>query len=468
MGTPGQRWRRFATAFLRRAGRAPAAACAVGLALRLAAAALPVAPSWDGVIYERAAARLADGAGYTLRIYDPAWPWDLPTAFYPPGWPAVLALWKGLGAARGFDLVLQALLGALAIPLAAALTRRLVPRRPRAPARAAWLVALWPGGVLATAGWMTEPLFTVALLAALLPLVGSPAETRARTVGQLGLAALLFGLAAYVRPTALAIAPLALAARGASLASIGGAPDDCRPSVPGAGGTATDVDPAAGTSRRPGARHSTPGASRWRPALGAALLALFALAPLAPWMARNAAQLDGAVVSSNAGANLYVGTVDARFTRIPDDLDCPAGPRELARDRCRRERALARIADDPLGWLALGVAKLGHTFGYEASPALQLGASLERRAPPQAALLALSASCTLFWLALLGGALAHAPRLGRRCLPCWAAVASLAATHFVFLGGDRYHLPLVPILAALATAGAASASGSLPPDAAAR
>ena len=68
----------------------------VGLGLRLAVGQLlTLEPSWDGVIYERAASQLAAGHGYTLRMLDPAWPWpDLPTAFYPPGWPALLSLVK--------------------------------------------------------------------------------------------------------------------------------------------------------------------------------------------------------------------------------------------------------------------------------------------------------------------------------------------------------------------------------------
>lgn len=394
--------------------RSIALAFAAGLALRaLVGQALPIAPSWDGVIYERAARQLAAGEGYTLAMYDPDFRWaHLPTAFYPPGWPAVLSAVKRAALPLPADLLLQALLGALAIPLAARVAGAAAGHR--AARIAAWLVALWPGGWLAAASWMGEPLFGLALLAAVLPLVGP----RGARPGRLGLAALLFGLAAYVRPTALAMTPLALAARA--------------------------------WSRLP----------RAVSVLVALLACALALVPLAPWLARNAQQLGGPVLSSSSGANLYVGALGPRFARIPRTIDCPPGPRELARDRCRRERALARIEADPAGWLALGVAKVLHTFGYEASPALTLGAGLGHPTPeeelPVRSLVVLSSA---YWLGLLALALrARARRAPRRVI--WACALGVTLLHVVFLGGDRYHLPLVPLVAALAAAALSSPRAS--------
>jgi len=388
----------------RRTRRQVALAFAVGLGLRvLVGQLLPVAPSWDGVIYERAARQLAGGLGYTQAMYHPQFEWaHLPTAFYPPGWPAALSLLKHVEGSLRLDLLLQALIGALVIPVAARFGGAHAGHG--AARRAAWLVALWPGGWLASASWMGEPLFTLAVALALLPLVGRPSARRS------GLSALLLGAAAYVRPTALVIAPFALVAR-------------------------------ATASRRP----------RSRVAL-ALVLAALALAPVAPWMARNAERLSAPVLSSNAGANLYVGTLGARYREIPAAIDCPHGPRELVRDRCRRDRALRRIADEPLRWLALGLAKVVHTFGYEMGPALQAGAGLGW-SPPQARVevQALIAICSLYWLGLLGFA---ARSRGRRSVRrvVWASALAIAALHFVFLGGDRYHLPLVPLVAALAAA----------------
>jgi len=393
-----------ATRRTRRTRRQVTLAFAVGLGLRvLVGQLLPVAPSWDGVIYERAARQLADGRGYTQAMYDPEFEWAyLPTAFYPPGWPATLSLLKRLADAPRLDLLLQALIGALVIPIAARFGGAYAGHG--AARRAAWLVALWPGGWLTSASWMGEPLFTLAVALALLPLVGRPSTRRA------SLSALLLGAAAYVRPTALIIAPFALVAR-------------------------------ASAGRHP----------RSRAALALPIAAL-ALVPVAPWMARNADRLSAPVLASNAGANLYVGTLGARYREIPEAVDCPHGPRELTRDRCRRDRALRRIADEPLRWLALGLGKVLHTFGYEMGPALQAGAGLGW-SPPEARpqVQALIAICSLYWLGLLLFAARSRGRSSVRRVVVASALA-VAALHFVFLGGDRYHLPLVPLVAALAAA----------------
>ncbi|MEZ4337391.1 MAG: hypothetical protein R3B82_12280 [Sandaracinaceae bacterium] len=390
-------------------------AFAVGFAIRaLIGQLLPIGPSWDGVIYERAARQLANGDGYTLAMYDPGFRWaHLPTAFYPPGWPATLSLLKQLDGPLALDLLLQALLGALAIPLAARFAGTLAGHL--AARRAAWLVALWPGGWMITASWMGEPLFGVALLLALLPL----ASPRGARPSRLGFAGALLGLAAYVRPTALAIAPFALLARRWCV-------------------------------RRP-----------LRALLVTAAATVLAAAPLAPWVARNAEHLDGAVVASNGGANLYVGTLGPRYARIPQAIDCPRGARELARDRCRRERALGRIAADPLGWIELGAEKVLHTFGYEMGPALALGAGLgDARPEDRLDVRLLIGLDSVYWLALLAFALrGRARRAPSRVV--WGSALGVALLHFVFLGGDRYHLPLVPLFAALAAAGLGRASGQM-------
>ncbi|MGE0792256.1 MAG: hypothetical protein AB7S26_41670 [Sandaracinaceae bacterium] len=390
-----------------------AGAFVVALALRaLLAAWLDPSPSWDGVIYERAARMLAAGDGYTVRMYAPSWRWALPTAFYPPGWPAVLGAWKALGLG---DLALQSLLGALAVPLAAALGAR---ARGHAGARTAgWVVALWPGGILGAASWMSEPLFTVTLAGGLLAL-SAPRSTAARALGLV-----LLGLAAYVRPTALPIAGLALAVL-------------LWPRTP--------RDPRT---------------------IGRSLLALAAAlavigATLAPWLARNADAVGEPVLTTNAGANLHVGALSARFVPIPDAVDCPPGIRELARQRCHTGRALAVVRADPLAWSLRGAQKIFHTFGYEASPALQLAAGLDR-SPRAPAFLALAGLSTVYWLGLVALAVHGARRSRRRVVLVVAAAAlALALTHFVFVGGDRYHLPLVPLLAALAAGGLSSLAAS--------
>jgi hypothetical protein len=286
--------------------------------------------------------------------------------------------------------------------MTALLAGRLAGRR--GAVAAAWAVALWPGGILAAASWMHEPLFTVLLLAALLPLV------RARRPTAWIFSALCFGLAAYVRPTILAAVPLALWA-------------------------------------------ATSGQSRRRRVAAVALGGLLALSLVAPWVARNHVTLGGTSLGTNLGSNLLIGTMSAHYQPPGPEAACPGAVGEVARDRCWRDRALARIADDPLSWLARIPAKLFHTLGYEASAAVQLGAALgvpEPEGDPR--IWALAAITTAHWLALLYAAARSSRRVRRRArwITC-APFGALVIVHVVFFGGDRYHTPLVPLLAALAS-----------------
>lgn len=390
----------------------------VALLLRLGAVlALPVSPAWDGTIYERAAADIAAGRGYTLHAISPAAP-ARPTAFYPVGWPAALAATRALGGNRATDLLLQALLGALLAPLTVLLARRLAGSR--AGRAAGWACALWPGGVLWSVSWLGEPLFAV-LVSVGLVLV-TRARRRHRVAALLG-AALVLGAAAWVRPTAILVAPLLGLGLGWAWAP----------------------------RRHTQARRATVGLA------AAAVATLVSLAALAPWTTRNALEIGAPVlVSTNGGANLLLGTVgDGRFEHIPRAIDCPEGTPERERDRCRRSHAIARIGAAPVVWLARGALKLVHTFGYETSPAAQLDAALAgraRRARPVIVPLAY-ALVAGFYAALLLAAAWSAREVLRRPLARAALLAPIGAVallHFVYLGGDRYHAPLVPLLCVLA------------------
>ena len=398
-----------------------AAIAGVALGLRLALAlALPVVPAWDGALYARGASHLVRDGSYTQRaIRD-----DAParaSAFYPVGWPAVLAVVRvvfpsaGAGSAAGHaaDLVLQSLFGAAAAAGAYLLGRRA--RGRRSGLLAGLLVALMPGSVLLCASWLAEPLFTALLVLAALPIAYARRKRRLRA---LALSALVLGVAAYVRPVAL---PIALLLAFASARRLEG--------------------------------------SRAK-ALAASLVVVTCgvLAPLAPWIARNAAVMHAPVlVSTNGGANLLLGTVgDGRYGSIPAVIDCPHGLREVDRDRCRTARALTRLRVDPVGAFTRAARKLFDTFGYEVSPALVVEAELPAHFPARHVLANVAAGVsTLAWLVLVALALESARRAA---LPSAVRDFTLAATmgtallHALFLGGDRYHLPLVPLFAVHAAA----------------
>jgi 4-amino-4-deoxy-L-arabinose transferase-like glycosyltransferase len=383
----------------------------VTLGIRVAlAAALPVAPVWDGEIYARAADELARGEGYTRHAIDPAQGAE-PTAFYPVGLPAALAPLRWVAGGRGLDLAAQILFGTLLVPVAGMLGRRA--GGARVGRASAWIVALWPGGILLSLSWMSEPLFSLVVACAVLALVSTRRARRPRGVV---LAAVLLGLAAHVRPTALPV--LAVLVAG-----------------------------VAWTERRRAShvlRHVV-------------LAALVALAVLAPWSVRNVLALGRpALVSTNGGSNLLLGTLgEGRYGPIPPELDCSAARTEPERDGCRTEQALVRIADAPLDHAARALLKLSHTFGHESGPAEAWAAAIDAgpRTRQSARLWALGLS-RIAWLGLLASALAGAAlALARGLRAVDAALLApplaIALLHAAVLGGDRYHAPAVATMAVL-------------------
>jgi len=408
-----------------RVWRALAAPFAVALAARLALVlALDAGPAWDGVIYARAAEQLAAGEGYTLRILDPASA-AVPTAFYPVGYPAALWLVRELGGGLGADRILHALCSAMLVPLSYLFARRSA--GPRAARLAAWLTACWPGAILFSATWLAEPLFALACGIALLPVLYA---RRAHATRALFWTGILLGLTAFVRPTALLVAGLTGAGVGF-------------------------------------ARHRSKGAGRaWLSAsFGAAVALGSAALPLAPWVARNHAQLGAPVwVSTNGGVNLLIGALhDGGYERLPEPQPCWAqGLSEVQRDRCFTRQALAEIRERPDAWLGRVLLKVAHTFGHESAVAQALiqGAGLPASSP---AALWLLGVCRVGWLVLapfmaVGGCVLAARALRRRpsrvAIVTLAPIVAVAILHGVFLSGDRYHGALIPMLGALAGVGA--------------
>jgi 4-amino-4-deoxy-L-arabinose transferase-like glycosyltransferase len=398
---------------------------AVALALRLLLIAMaPTVPSWDGVIYARAAEQLAHGEGYTLRILHEA---NSPaaTAFYPVGFPAVLAGVRLLGGGLLADRLLQAVASSLLVALSYLFARRV--RGRRAGRIAAWLTALWPGGILLAATWLAEPVFALGVGLSLLPITYAKRRQRARA---LAIAALGLGLMAYLRASSLPMAALLGLALGYSW--LHGRP----------------------LLRRAGAA-----------LLLAAVLTGLACVPLAPWAYRNQQRLGSAVlVSTNGGVNLLLGTRgDGGFASIAEGEECKGGGlRETERNRCYSRRAIRAIAADPVAWLGRGLLKLVHTFGHESAPAQCFGEGLQLPEPAKTSwrLWALGL-CRAGWLLIMCAAAAGALPVARGSSSVsravlFAPIVALAGLHAAYLGGDRYHAAVAPMVLALAGIGLAS------------
>jgi hypothetical protein len=246
--------------------------------------------------------------------------------------------------------------------------------------------------------------------------------------------------------------------------------------------------------------------------MAAALALAAALVVVAPWTLRNCRVMDGcALVSTNGGWNLAIGAfprATGRFETLRASDGCPVVTGQVQQDRCWMSEGLRWIGEDPARWLALAPKKLGFTFDHESFPigylaeasprvwpeerralgrailtwshrALLVAAALAMVGRPrrgqgihawiaQALALALVVGWGLhaslgdehpFWpiavalpvLALLGALrLPGAPDV--RGVVGYAAllVASVAATHAVFFGEDRYHVVITPVLCLLA------------------
>ena len=361
-------------------------------------------PAWDAVLYERAARGLASGLGYSCFMFGPAADPRVPTAYYPVGYPAYLAVFYAL---VGVAPWVVALAGATAGAASVAAVHRLAltVARPMVALLAGLALALMPGQIVYATVPMTEVLWGASLLAC----VASLDARRPWT-------AVAVAAASFVRPQAL---PLALA-------------------LP---------------LLRPGP---------WRRrVLGAAATVAMTLALVAPWTVRNCVSLDGcALVSANGASNLAAGTVarsDGTWVALTPDDGCRGVVGEAARERCWRAVALRNIRANPWAWAARAWPKLRHTFAYEESPVEYLAAAVPSRIDG-AARERWHRRMTFAWQAVaLLAALSVLTRIVRReasraHLACGLTVLVVGATHAVFFGGDRYHLPLVGCACVMAAA----------------
>ncbi|WP_437279443.1 glycosyltransferase family 39 protein [Sorangium sp. So ce375] len=435
-------------------------------------------PVWDGHYYDFGARRVAAGLGYSDDLIvggQAVWhPW----CHYPVGYSGFLALvYRLFGDGPRAATVANAVTGALLVVVVHRLARyAATPARARV---AALLAALSPGLIVYAALLMTEPLAALGLVTA--PWLLARDAARGRPVRGAILAGVALGLSALVRPQSLLCAPALalLAMRG--------------PEGTASGGAAT----ASG------------GAAAWkRGALAAALSAATALAVVAPWTIRNCRVMDGcALVSTNGGWNLAIGAfprATGRFETLRPGDGCPVARGQVAQDRCWMAAGIQWIKNDPGRWLALIPRKLSFTFDHESFPIGYLGeadpaawpeerraagrrvltashlgllsaaalgvVAMPRRRPRRelvAQAIALAAVLGLVALGVLGDG--HAfwplavaiPLIAALPLPgrpanggvvgyLAFAVASVALTHAVFFGEDRYHMVVTPALCILA------------------
>jgi 4-amino-4-deoxy-L-arabinose transferase-like glycosyltransferase len=346
-----------------------------------------------------------------------------PTAYWPPGYPfALAAAFKLFGISNTHAQVMNALLGACAIPFVYVLGSALFDRR--AGLASAALYATFPSAIVWTPVLFPEPLFVLLFLAALCLVVVPPKTERAwLAVAGFGL---LTGMAALTRGEGLLLLPVA----------------------------------AVYWLARSG----------WRLALrNTAIAVVLAVATIAPWTIRNAVELRAFIpISTNSASVLRIGhSPDAQgYTDWTTDIVGGFGMEESHfrpdwEARGYREytrRAIAYAFGHPQRELELSGLKIYHVYRSDAGMMSWLTTLDSTPLKPEGLQDALWYLLTYSYYVLLFAAILSVPVWLRRD-PRRLLLASLflfwTAFHVVFTGDVRYHLPLLPFFA-IAAFGTAS------------
>lgn len=406
----------------RRGAAALALLCAAAFLVRLGLSlrAAPVVDSWDGQQYARLAQGLLHGAGYLNAK-------GRPSAYWPPGYPALMACAAASGAPFAIAVrFVQALLGATTVACVYALARRLGDAR--AALLAAAVAAFYPLHVYAATTFFPATLLTAQLAALLLFAHVSAGRRSVAAAAAAGLAGAWMLLTAGTALPAVLLAAAYLA----------------WPAAPA-----------------PVARARAAGGLR----LAAALLLPVALVA-GLWTARNTRAFGVPVlVSTNAGYNAWLGnypgvrpeTGNAHFS---DAMDAEADSvwalpgNEATRDRVFWRLARAHAAEDRARWAALTAGKARLFWSVVPEPPTHAAARSRLEAP---------ASWLSYGLLLPFAAYALARALRRDRFAWFALLLALAYTaeHALTLAKVRFRLPLDTLVIAYGAAGLVAAWDAL-------
>lgn len=370
----------------------------LGLVLRALAVAWPPVPVSDHDTYLQTARRLVAGLGYGNLILWPPGPGTTVAA-------GILLFGEGTRALAAF----HALLGLALVPVL------YLGLRAHDEGAARWsslVAALWPSIVLwnSTLGHETLSALLFAILLVLAIRVARAEGTPWLELVGMGLVA---GVMALVRPTAMAV-PLLLAATvwlsGRGIAA----------------------------------------------AIGrAAIMAVLMAVVIAPWTMRNYEKFGQAcgIISANSG-NVLLSSNHPQSDGIYREPPPMAEPNPCERDRIRGREAWGHIFADPVRFAALSVKRLAFMWGTDTS-----GLDFVLGSPPRGGERAkqlLSAILQVPW-ALLVAAWAIGAWKTRGQLPgqgpltfalLWIALLWLA--HALVEPLSRHHIPLIPLIAAVA------------------
>lgn len=284
------------------------------------------------------------------------------------------------------------------------------------------LLAFWPMHIEFTTIIASEPIFTACIMAGLLawPDARDRSAGLSESYGRIALAALFFGMATYTRPTSLLI-PIIL-----------------------------------------GGIEAVRNRSFIRPAFHAGLAMLILLVALSPWTYRNYCVFGKLVlVSTNGGTNMWMGNNPdtTGFYQAPPAAD--DGKDEAAWDKELGNRAKVYIREKPVAFIKRTLVKAVRLHDRETIGVAWNLEGLKRRfvffnTGPGARILKVISSG--YWYLMLSLAAAGGLMLARRDGP-WNALthptvvlfAYFTAVHAIMVIQDRYHFPITPLVAALAS-----------------
>src|SRR5437763_9464991 len=366
----------------------------------------------DPVFYHGAAISIANGTGFEY--------FGQPTVHWPPGYPFVLAgVYKLFGTEVTNALVLNAVLGALTIPLAYVIARRAFGRA--AAVITASALAVFPGQILMADLVLSETLYTLELTAFLA--LAATLRSRPRSILVLGLVA---GAAALTRGEGVLFPVIVLAmgwSRGVRLDAL----------------------------RR------------------AALVAAVMLATIAPWTVRNALTVHAFVpVSTNASDTLWSGHNPIAnggpvYSFQTDVLRrVRRGNFEVEASALLRRQAISYAVHHPLRELELIPLKL-RSLARGDSEVISVWINARGQHPLGArAATWIGRLADLSFYALLAGLLLAVAFFRRTLWGVPAARGALAFVAlavplygFVYYGNFRYRIPLEPLMLLLVAPGVA-------------
>jgi 4-amino-4-deoxy-L-arabinose transferase-like glycosyltransferase len=179
---------------------------------------------------------------------------------------------------------------------------------------------------------------------------------------------------------------------------------------------------------------------------------------ISPWSHRNT-RLFGefTTISTNFGANFWMGN-NPTSSGGYQPIDQFAGEtNEKRRDDTLRREAIRFISENPVGFLRLGIKRLVMTFDRETIGVVWNEKGIRERFGDSPLILNLfKLVSTAYWYLVLLAALVGTCLLLAR--ERWRALVNpilvmggfYAAIPAIMVGQDRYHMPMIPMLAALA------------------